>query len=643
MIAAAAVMLRLASQRAARRQPLRHAGRPLRRFASSGADDRLDRVRRGSAAAAEALAFVKANHGRWEQWLREKDLAILGHDPARLGSAAHVLFHNEVGKDSQGGALRRGFAAAAPASPGSQLGARRGCTARLATYNVLCSELSEPDFHKHCRPADLDPETRYSRLLIKLRPEIERSAIICLQEVSREWAGRLHANFAQLGYHFIVDNYASQSSGYMGVALAIPTSHYEIRSCEMHRVADTGPVGVLAEDEANKSGTAPRVALKMPQPGEAGGGAGGDEEEGAGLMAGARRWLRRSGVQVFGGVEREELEEGAVDSGEAGAPPVSTFRGVTWDEQAGKWKGWLRREKGFGRKAHQLGYFEDEEAAAKAVDDAIRRRNGQDKGRRPLNFPREGESDALTVRQLREGLARGSPWELAMRRYNVLLFARLRCVRSGASFCVATYHMPCMYWAPRAMLIQAALAAQLLQSLAAEAEEPYVFLGDFNFTPDSAPYQLFTTATLPPRHKASPRPPGGYGRAKRIPGGWKWKPDLSAPMQSAYAIARGREPAFTNYARVRDEPEFIDTLDYIFVSRGCEVIDVLSLPDVGSRDAPRRPLPTAEQPSDHLLLAATVRFPNRQRRGSLGRRAARWNRGRGGQRRAEQRGRGGQR
>jgi hypothetical protein len=58
----------------------------------------------------------------------------------------------------------------------------------------------------------------------------------------------------------------------------------------------------------------------------------------------------------------------------------------------------------------------------------------------------------------------------------------------------------------------------------------------------------------------------------------------------------------------RDDPAFIDTLDYIFVSRRCEVLDVLPLPDlaVSKRAGPQ---PTVEQPSDHLLLAASIRFP----------------------------------
>lgn len=33
--------------------------------------------------------------------------------------------------------------------------------------------------------------------------EVERNGIICLQEVSRLWAGQLHVYFSQRGYHFV--------------------------------------------------------------------------------------------------------------------------------------------------------------------------------------------------------------------------------------------------------------------------------------------------------------------------------------------------------------------------------------------------------------------------------------------------------
>ena len=128
------------------------------------------------------------------------------------------------------------------------------------------------------------------------------------------------------------------------------------------------------------------------------------------------------------------------------------------------------------------------------------------------------------------------------------------------------------------------------------------------------------------------------------PGGWSWRPDLTVPMQSAYALVRGTEPAFTNYAKIRcvvhacplrlarwcramgvthglsgtrrNDPEFIDTLDYIFVSRRCEVLDVLPLPDLAASKR-AGPQPTAEQPSDHLLLAASIRFPTTRGFGAL--------------------------
>jgi hypothetical protein len=178
-------------------------------------------------------------------WLKEKDLSMLGNDPARLGSAAHVLFHKEM-------ASQPGTAAQQPGQGQPNFALRRGCTARVATYNVLCSELSEPDYFTKCSPADLDPETRYRRVLARLGPEMERNAVICLQEVSREWAGRLHSFFAQRGYHLVVDGYGKQGTGYMGVAIAIPTSQYDLVDCDVRCVSDTGPVSVAAEQAAKE-------------------------------------------------------------------------------------------------------------------------------------------------------------------------------------------------------------------------------------------------------------------------------------------------------------------------------------------------------------------------------------------------------
>jgi 2',5'-phosphodiesterase len=68
-------------------------------------------------------------------------------------------------------------------------------------------------------------------------------------------------------------------------------------------------------------------------------------------------------------------------------------------------------------------------------------------------------------------------------------------------------------------------------------------------------------------------------------------------------VANHREPDFTNYAKVQDQETFVDTLDYIFLSQQWKVNKVKDLP---SRDEIQGPLPNAEEPSDHVLIAAEL-------------------------------------
>ena len=64
---------------------------------------------------------------------------------------------------------------------------------------------------------------------------------------------------------------------------------------------------------------------------------------------------------------------------------VSPFRGVSWDGDADKWAAQL---KGHHSPWH-IAYFEDEEDAARAVDESTRKSGLQEE--RGVNFPREGE------------------------------------------------------------------------------------------------------------------------------------------------------------------------------------------------------------------------------------------------------------
>ena len=58
---------------------------------------------------------------------------------------------------------------------------------RVSSYNVLSSHLAEPSYFTHCAPEHLAASYRYDLLLKKMDGEVEKNAIICLQEVSADW------------------------------------------------------------------------------------------------------------------------------------------------------------------------------------------------------------------------------------------------------------------------------------------------------------------------------------------------------------------------------------------------------------------------------------------------------------------------
>jgi hypothetical protein len=63
----------------------------------------------------------------------------------------------------------------------------------------------------------------------------------------------------------------------------------------------------------------------------------------------------------------------------------SKYRGVSWLKRDSKWEARIM----YDGKQHRLGYFEDEEEAARAYDSAERLKHGK---KAQLNFPAEGES-----------------------------------------------------------------------------------------------------------------------------------------------------------------------------------------------------------------------------------------------------------
>lgn len=199
--------------------------------------------------------------------------------------------------------------------------------------------------------------------------------------------------------------------------------------------------------------------------------------------------------------------------------------------------------------------------------------------------------------------ARREPWSHARGRYNRFIFARLRSRTNGAKICVATYHMPCIYWSPAVMMIHAALVSRTFQKLC--GEDDGVLAGDFNIKPTDSSYEMIIKGEVDTTHQDFPvaTPDGSPAES--------WFPMPLRPMKSAYREVLGEEPDFTNYAKVENQPVFIETLDYLFCTKGVDVVDVIRLP---KRDAVQGPFPDATEPSDHVMIGATIRLPAVSRR-----------------------------
>jgi len=110
---------------------------------------------------------------------------------------------------------------------------------RVVTYNVLSPPLATADYFVFCDPSDLEGHARLERVLAKLEGHTSASAVVCLQEVCREWCGKLHAFFQQRGYSFVTSLYAKQCSDYMGVGIAFPNPQWRLLDADIRRVSET--------------------------------------------------------------------------------------------------------------------------------------------------------------------------------------------------------------------------------------------------------------------------------------------------------------------------------------------------------------------------------------------------------------------
>jgi len=108
----------------------------------------------------------------------------------------------------------------------------------FVTYNILSEKLCDAGCFSRYPAEHVDQEYRWTRIEAKLRAAMADEAVIMLQENSLEWTSRIAVICAELGYLPLSRCSGGTFSGYMGVALLVPTHKYDVIRVRMARVGD---------------------------------------------------------------------------------------------------------------------------------------------------------------------------------------------------------------------------------------------------------------------------------------------------------------------------------------------------------------------------------------------------------------------
>mmetsp|Transcript_70642 Transcript_70642/g.147990 ORF Transcript_70642/g.147990 Transcript_70642/m.147990 type:complete len:440 (+) Transcript_70642:114-1433(+) len=196
-------------------------------------------------------------------------------------------------------------------------------------------------------------------------------------------------------------------------------------------------------------------------------------------------------------------------------------------------------------------------------------------------------------------------WETAKSRMNESVMVRLKPRGTDLpSFCVATYHMPCLFGPPEKVRVVNIHIYLLLAKLKAFSKDsPAVLMGDFNIKPFDSPYALLSSGG-DFQAAAKLNAAEVEGLEERLKASAPWKSGLT----SAYKAYHSAEPLFTNFAQtVGMNTPFVETLDYIWVTPN--LLEVVSCPAAPkTKEEVKGPFPNEKEPSDHIPLSATLKL-----------------------------------
>lgn len=197
-------------------------------------------------------------------------------------------------------------------------------------------------------------------------------------------------------------------------------------------------------------------------------------------------------------------------------------------------------------------------------------------------------------------------WNLSSWRPNWMIMVQLRNKSIGnyplcRDFVVATYHMPCLYWAEPAMYLHVKTIFGEVSKFAYDKDNKSylstIYMGDFNLKANSDLYKMINNnlkledkSNLKVQIKSNPK-------TKSI---LNYNYPYNDKYESAYMAKNNKEPEFTVMTQSYNKPVFKDTIDYIWINTGVKVIEVNNLTDDTGT------MPNSDYPSDHLPIGALL-------------------------------------
>lgn len=92
----------------------------------------------------------------------------------------------------------------------------------VMSWNILSSKLSTEECFDKCDPEHLEPKHRFKVIMRRVCDAMRTNTVVCLQEVSDEWAVRIQIACARRNYTCVYCAVPSREAGALGLAILFP-------------------------------------------------------------------------------------------------------------------------------------------------------------------------------------------------------------------------------------------------------------------------------------------------------------------------------------------------------------------------------------------------------------------------------------